>query len=49
MLVPVYTRNLESSDIDEMIRFFRTPAGQHFLEKQPVIMQESMEVGQKKE
>ena len=44
-LVPVYARNLESEDVEEMIRFFRTPAGQRFLDKQPVILRESMEAG----
>ena len=47
MLIPVYAKHLELADAEEMIRFYRTPAGQRFLEKQPLIMQESMAVGQK--
>ena len=47
MLVPVYAKNLESADIDELIRFYSSPAGQRFLDRQPVIMQESMAIGQK--
>ena len=47
MLVPVYVKNLDDADIDELLRFYSSPAGQHFIEKQPVILQESMAIGQK--
>lgn len=47
MLVPIYANNLEPADVEELIRFYRSPTGQRFLEKQPVIMQQSMVVGQK--
>lgn len=47
MLVPVYVKHLESADIDELIRFYSSPTGQRFLEKQPLIAQESMMIGQK--
>lgn len=47
MLVPVYAKHLDSADIDELIRFYRSPAGQRFLDKQPAILQESMVIGQK--
>ena len=47
MLVPVYAKNLETADMDELIRFYSSPAGQRFLDTQPVIMRESMEIGQK--
>ena len=47
MLVPVYAKNIDSADLDELIRFYSSPAGQRFLDKQPVIMQESMTIGQK--
>jgi hypothetical protein len=46
MLVPLYMKHLETSDVDELIRFYSSPAGQHFLDKQPVMMKESMAVGQ---
>lgn len=46
MLVPIYMKNLSTSDVEEMIRFYSSPAGQHFLDKQPVIMTESMKAGQ---
>jgi len=47
MLVPVYAKHLDTADIDELIRFYRTPAGQRFLDKQPVILEESMAIGEK--
>ncbi|HYC88299.1 MAG TPA: DUF2059 domain-containing protein [Thermoanaerobaculia bacterium] len=46
MLVPVYVKHLESADVDELIRFYSSPTGQRFLEKQPAIVQESMMIGQ---
>lgn len=46
LIVPVYMRHLEESDIDELIRFYRSPVGARFLAKQPAILQESMAAGQ---
>jgi hypothetical protein len=47
LLVPIYERNLDAADVEELIRFFRSATGQRFLEKQPVILEQSMAVGQK--
>ncbi len=47
MLVPVYAKHLELADVEELIRFYRSPTGQRFLDKQGAIVHESMEVGQK--
>jgi hypothetical protein len=47
LLVPIYERNLDAADIEELLRFFRSPTGQRFLDKQPVILEQSMTVGQK--
>ena len=46
MLVPIYVKNVDDSDLEELIRFYSSPTGQHFLDKQPLIMQESMKAGQ---
>jgi hypothetical protein len=46
MIVPIYMKHFESADIEEMIRFHRSPTGQRLLDKQPLLMQESMRVGQ---
>ena len=45
-VVPIYTRHLQVEDMRAAIAFYRTPAGQRLLEKQPEILQESMVVGQ---
>jgi hypothetical protein len=45
-LVPMYHRiyaeSLDADDIDAMIAFYETPAGQHVIERMPVILQKSM-------
>ena len=47
LLVPVYAKNLDAADVEALIQFYRSPTGQRFIEKQPIILQESMVVGQK--
>lgn len=47
MLVPIYAKHLELEDIDALIVFYNSPAGKRFMALQPVIIQESMAVGQK--
>lgn len=47
LLVPVYDKNLEAGDVEEAIRFFSSPAGRRFVERQPVILEESMAAGQR--
>ncbi|HUR79224.1 MAG TPA: DUF2059 domain-containing protein [Thermoanaerobaculia bacterium] len=47
MLVPVYAKHLDAADINELIRFYRTPTGQRFLDRQPAILQDSLVIGQK--
>ncbi|GAB4407207.1 MAG: DUF2059 domain-containing protein [Microscillaceae bacterium] len=46
MLTPVYFRHLSESDLDELITFYESPIGKKFVSKNPMIMQESMQVGQ---
>lgn len=46
MLVPIYMKHLDAADIEELIRFYDSPTGQRFLDKQPLMMRESMMVGQ---
>ena len=38
----LYQRHLSRADVDAFIAFYSSPAGQHLLEQQPVIMQEYM-------
>lgn len=44
-LIPIYQRHLTRTDIEEVIRFYSSPAGQKLLSEQPKMMQEGMEAG----
>lgn len=46
MLVPVYHNHLTEADLKKMIEFYETPVGKKYAEKTPLIMQESMQIGQ---
>ncbi|HET9487253.1 MAG TPA: DUF2059 domain-containing protein [Chryseosolibacter sp.] len=46
MLTPVYQKHLTIGDLQKVIQFYQTPAGEKFAQKTPFIMQESMHVGQ---
>jgi hypothetical protein len=46
LVAPIYAKHLTDSDVDELITFFSSPAGKHFVEKQPLILADSMKVGQ---
>jgi uncharacterized protein len=43
-MVPVYQKHFTKSDVDSLIAFYSSPAGQKLLQEMPAIMQESMEV-----
>ena len=45
-VVPVYDKHFTHQEIKDWISFYTSPSGQAFLKKQPVILQESMVVGQ---
>lgn len=44
--VPIYQKHLTLEDIQGVIAFYRTPVGQKYAEKTPLINQESMQIGQ---
>ena len=44
-VVPIYQRHLSKTDVEEIIRFYSSPAGQKLLHEQPQIIQESMQAG----
>lgn len=46
LVIPIYVKHLEKSEMEAAIAFYKTPAGQAILTKLPVIMQESMTAGQ---
>jgi hypothetical protein len=45
---PIYQQHISKSDIEAFIAFFGSSAGQHFLDQQPLIMQEYMPVVMKR-
>jgi len=45
LLVPIYKKHLSESEIDSIIAFYESEAGQKMVNKFPLISQESMQVG----
>jgi len=41
-LMPVYQKYLTKADVEAIIGFYSSPAGQHFLDKMPTMTQEAM-------
>lgn len=46
LLVPVYNKYLDQNDLEKIIDFYQTPAGKKLAGSTPLIMQESMQIGQ---
>jgi hypothetical protein len=46
LLAPVYEKHLTEADLNEVIKFYNTPAGKKLAQKNPAIMQDSMVAGQ---
>jgi len=46
MLSPVYQKHITMAELNKIIEFYETPVGKKYAEKTPLIMQESMQVGQ---
>jgi hypothetical protein len=46
MIIPIYQKHFSQQDIDAVNAFYDTKAGKNFIQSQPLIMQESMVVGQ---
>jgi hypothetical protein len=46
LLTPVYQKQFTEADLKEIITFYETPIGKKYAAAVPVIMQESMQVGQ---
>lgn len=44
--VPIYQKHLDLKDLQEVIAFYKTPAGKKHAEKTPIIAQESMQISQ---
>lgn len=48
LFVDVYKKSFSQSDVDGMIQFYKTPAGQSVVKKMPLVMQNSMQVMQQR-
>jgi len=46
MLTPIYQKYLSIDDLKGIIKFYESPVGLNYAEHTPMIMQESMQVGQ---
>lgn len=46
-IAEIYARNFAADELRELTGFYRGPVGQKFVQKQAVIMQESMVIGQR--
>jgi hypothetical protein len=47
MIIPIYQKYLTEKDISELNKFYSSPVGKKLIRYQPIIMQESMTVGQR--
>ncbi|MEP1446662.1 MAG: DUF2059 domain-containing protein [Paraglaciecola sp.] len=45
-IIPVYQQHLSEEDIQAILAFYNTPSGKKLISSQPLIMQQSMQIGQ---
>jgi uncharacterized protein len=45
-MTAIYRDNFSEKEIDDMLTFYQTPTGQALIAKMPVVMQQSMQMGQ---
>jgi hypothetical protein len=46
MVIPIYDRHFTTSELHELLRFYKTPLGRQLVAKLPLIMEESTRAGQ---
>ena len=44
-LIPVYTKHFTEQETESLITFYRSTTGKKMIDKTPLILQESMEIG----
>ena len=44
-LLPVYKKHLSQKDLKEIIKFYESPVGKRMVKSQPLIVKESMQIG----
>jgi hypothetical protein len=45
LLAPIYKQHLSEADLDDVIKFYKSPVGMKMAEKTPIITQQSMQAG----
>lgn len=45
LYIPIYSKYYSESDLDELIKFYKTPVGQKMISIMPALMQDSMSAG----
>lgn len=45
-MIPIYQRHLTKADLDSIVAFYSSPAGEKLLKEQPAMMAEGMKAGQ---
>jgi len=46
-MVPIYASHFSQAELEQLVRFYESPLGKRLNEVQPLIVQESMEAGQR--
>ena len=46
LLVPLYTRSFELSDLEALLQFYNSPLGRHLIEVQPALARDASQLGQ---
>jgi len=46
LIVPIYDRHFSEQDVDDMLAFYRSPVGQHFIKALPQVTAESQKAGE---
>jgi len=46
MIAPVYMKYMTKEDLEDLIKFYQSPIGKKFAKNTPMIVQESMQIGQ---
>jgi hypothetical protein len=46
-LIPIYAGHFTKAELDHLVRFYESPIGRRLAEQQPLILQESVQVGQR--
>lgn len=46
-LIPIYAAHFSRAELEQLVRFYESPLGRHLAEVQPLVTEESIQVGQR--